>query len=243
MRLASDVVDVVYLNWLVPVERVAALVPDGVHLHQRDGMTWLTVLSYRHGAFGPDIPRWARRWFPSPLQSNWRLYLEDAPAFQRSVLFVDNVMDSLAHVAGARMFSDALPAHLAKEFVHRRTGDGYETRIDPGAGSAPDLQCQVDLGGVRELPPSVRAWFADWRTAVAELALRDCAVVRLVDRDGLVVAGIDLPVDVDRAIALTWRADAFRSHALGQVVGDAIPFCFAVPTVPFRVLWERALPS
>lgn len=241
VRLASDVRDVVYLNWLVPAERVSAFVPAGQRLQERDGQAVLTVLSYRHGGFGPDVPHWLRRWLPSPLQSNWRLYLDDAPGVQGAVLFIDNVMDSLAHVVAARLFSDALPAHLASVFEHRRVDDGYDTRIESGSGSAPDLHCRVDDASVRALPDDWARWFPDWPAAVAALSLRECAVVRMVDRDGQVVAGIELPVDVERAVALTARAGSFRSRALQPLVGDAVPFCFAVRKVPFKVLSERVL--
>jgi hypothetical protein len=51
-RLASDVEDVVYLTWIVPVERVRAFVPPGVAIVDRAGLTLFTILTYRHGHFG-----------------------------------------------------------------------------------------------------------------------------------------------------------------------------------------------
>jgi hypothetical protein len=53
LQLQSDVVDVVYLTWLVPVERVRSHVPDAVALWQRDGLTPFTILTYQHRHFGP----------------------------------------------------------------------------------------------------------------------------------------------------------------------------------------------
>ena len=72
VRLESDVVEVVYLNWLVPSALAAPHVPPGVTLHERNGQTILTVLTYRHGHFGPAMLGPLRKLFPSPLQGNWR---------------------------------------------------------------------------------------------------------------------------------------------------------------------------
>jgi hypothetical protein len=51
LRLASDVHDVVYFNWLVPVSAVHGLIPPGIEIEERGGFTVLTVLTYRHGHF------------------------------------------------------------------------------------------------------------------------------------------------------------------------------------------------
>ncbi|ARU05761.1 hypothetical protein CCO03_14665 [Comamonas serinivorans] len=77
MTLASDVHDVVYLNWLVPVAAAQSLAPPGLTLWQQGGWTPFTVLSYRHRHFGPAALGPLRRLCPSPRQSNWRLYLAD----------------------------------------------------------------------------------------------------------------------------------------------------------------------
>ncbi|MGN6111390.1 MAG: hypothetical protein ACTHOC_00005, partial [Luteimonas sp.] len=146
-RLASEVEDVVYLTWIVPVERVRPLVPPGVAIVDRAGLTLFTILTYRHGHFGAKCLGPLRRLCPSPLQSNWRLYVEALPGgappartvSAPTVLFLRNVFDSPLYALGSRLASDALPSHLARGFVHRRSGDGYETRIEPGVGSAPAL--------------------------------------------------------------------------------------------------------
>ncbi|MDR7135645.1 uncharacterized protein YqjF (DUF2071 family) [Lysobacter niastensis] len=241
MPLVSDVQDVVYLNWVVPLDRVQSLVPPGLCPWQRDGMTVLTVLTYRHGHFGPPVPKWLRRVFPSPLQSNWRLYLEDSARYSEAVFFIDNVMDSLPYTAGARLLSDALPTHLADKFRHTTTGDVYETLIVAGEGSAPDFRCRAERVDARELPDTLQAWFTSWEDAVARLTLRQCAIARVPDIQRLAIAGIDLPVDVAQVLPLTLQPGSFHSDALHAIIGDALPFCFAVPEVKFGVLWERLL--
>jgi hypothetical protein len=92
--LRSDVRDVIYLNWMVDAARVAHLVPAGLQVWQREGLTPLTVLTYRHGDFGLEAAGPLRRLFGSPLQSNWRLYLQEADGVPASVLFLSNIVDS-----------------------------------------------------------------------------------------------------------------------------------------------------
>jgi hypothetical protein len=55
LPLHSDVRDVVYVSWLVDAQLPPQqLLPAGVSLWQRDGKTPFTVLTYRHGHFGPS---------------------------------------------------------------------------------------------------------------------------------------------------------------------------------------------
>lgn len=98
--LESDVRDVVYANWIVPTAAVAHHVPSGVSIVEADGMTILTVLTYRHGHFGPKLAGLLRRWFPSPLQSNWRLYVRSIDGQLPpvpTVLFLANIFDTAMH--------------------------------------------------------------------------------------------------------------------------------------------------
>lgn len=59
----------------MPARNLASVVPPGVSLIQKGGHTLLTVLTYRHGHFGPAFLGPLRKLLPSPLQSNWRVYL------------------------------------------------------------------------------------------------------------------------------------------------------------------------
>ncbi len=126
--LVSDVRDVVYVNWWVDV-RQAPMPPPGHHYVVHAGRTPYTILSYRHGHFGPALAGPLRSLMPSPRQSNWRWYLrrDDDRDGTPVVLFDRNVMDQLAFVAGARAFSDAMQPHLSVRFAHvvRADGGGY----------------------------------------------------------------------------------------------------------------------
>lgn len=254
LALASDVRDVAYLNWWVDASALPSP-PDGYRYWMRDGRTPFTILSYRHGHFGPAMVGGLRRWFPSPLQSNWRWYLErvDAPVdAPETVLFACNVMDSAAHVVGARLWSDAMQPQLAAEFVHRWQGDALLTRIVAGTGNAPDLQCRLSRAGAARPPATGEAaqqsghgwWqagFASRDQALGFLVSQQAALA--VAPDGRVaLTRIDLPADLAGIVAMSLDVEGLDCpfvESIGGQVSDA--WCFVLPNVPFRVVSEQLL--
>ncbi len=246
MVLQSEVERVVYLNWLVDAKAAARYVPPGVRLWQRDGKTLFTALTYAHRHFGPAAAGPLRRLYPSPLQSNWRFYVDELPGGMRAdriVLFVKNTLDSAIYALGSRLFSDALPSHLAARFVHRQQDDGaIRTEIAPGAGSAPALRSTVRPAAVRGLPAGFADCFDSWEAAVAFLCLQDSAISQVEDAGRIAHAGIDLPIDLAAVQPLEAASDECDLPMLRELGAQhAQPFCFLVPAVPFRVLWERLL--
>ena len=244
VKLQSDVRDVVYLNWVVPLDAVRPLIPEGVRVVTSDGKTLLTILTYSHGHFGPSLLGPLRRLLPSPLQSNWRLYVEtifDEPPPSPVVLFIKNVFSSTLYSVGSRLFSDALPSHVAASFCHRADGNGYHTVIEGGTGSAPGFLATAVPAEQRELPEPFAPFFADWKDAVAVLCLQDAAIAHAADNDRLAQAGIDLPIDLAGVIPLATTAYQPGS-LLESLEAVAEPFAFCVPAVEFKVLWERSYP-
>ncbi len=82
---------------------------------------------------------WIKPVFGSPLQSNWRLYIENNESFQvnePTVYFVKNVMNSLIYTVGSRVFSNILQSHLPEKFVHDIGDTHITTEIDPGQSNA-----------------------------------------------------------------------------------------------------------
>ncbi|MGX9714298.1 DUF2071 domain-containing protein [Janthinobacterium lividum] len=242
LTLHSDVRDVVYVSWLVDAAAAQQLLPAGATLWQRDGKTPFTVLTYRHGHFGPALPGPLRKLLPSPLQSNWRLYLDHTPPGAPAVpcvYFLKNIMDSLPHALGTRLFSDILPTHLADGMTLEVTPTQARCSIAGGAGSAPSLEVQADIVADHTLDADWQALFGNWRDAVAFLACQDAAIAHVPRNGKLVFGEIDLPVDVDQVQALTaLRADC---GLLGQLPPVSKPFAFLVPKVPFKALSERLL--
>ena len=241
-KLESDVTDVIYLTWMVEVDRVASLVPQGTKLWQKSGLTPFSILTYRHGHFGPSITGWFRRLFPSPLQSNWRLYLATAPEGApnvRTVLFLKNVMNSELYALGSRMFSDVLPTHLADQFSLERVDNGYQVQIDAGVGSAPELKALAMISDNRELPHNFRGVFSTWDEAVSFLASQDAAIYDCQNIQKLAFSEIDLPVDLTTAEPL--QIDSFKCPFVESLGAESAAVSFRLPTVKFRVLSERLL--
>lgn len=244
LKLRSDVRDVVYLTWLVELDAVKHLVPSGVTLWQHDGKTAFTVLTYAHRHFGPSAAGPLRALFPSPLQSNWRLYVEAFPKArpgQRVVLFVKNIMSSTLYAIGTRLFSDALPTHLAASFRHERDGDACVTDISGGQGSAPPLRCTVHATQAKSLPQQFGGAFSTWLEAVRFLALQDAAIAQVEDVAALAYADIELPIDVLSVVPLTLSPGTLDCPFVKAIAEDQEPLCFMVPRVRFEVVSERLL--
>lgn len=244
LTLASEVRDVIYVSWLVDAAAAQALVPPGTRLWQRNGKTPFTVLTYRHGHFGPALLGPLRRLLPSPLQSNWRLYLAQTPAGAPDVacvMFLKNVMDALPYALGTRLFSDLLPTHLAAAMSHAVTDGQARCSIAPGSGSAPALEVDCRRGGQQQLDADWQAVFGSWHEAVAFLACQDAAVAHVPRNGALAYGEISLPVALDQVRALT---PLLAAHGLaGALPSASQPFAFLVPAVPFRALSERLLPN
>lgn len=244
LQLASDVENVVYCTWVVDVTAVAPLVPHGVTLASRDGRTLFTTLTYAHRHFGPRLAGPLRRVFPSPLQSNWRLYVDTLPGglpADGTVLFVKNVFDHPLYALGSRLFSDALPSHLAQRFTHTVQDGRHDTLLSGGGGSAPDLRCTAQATDERTLPDAFAPFFADWRDAVASLSQQHAAIAHVDDCDRVAHASIDLPIDVDAVRPLKTTGPVGGGDFLAEIGATGEPMCFVVPEVAFRVLSERLL--
>lgn len=240
--LVSDVEDVAYLNWWVDPAALPPA-PHGYRYWAREGRTPFTILSYRHGHFGPAFAGRMRRLFPSPLQSNWRWYLQRDGAKADevpTVLFARNVMDSLLHVVGARIWSDAMQPQAAMKFVHGWREGVLETRIDPGGGGSPSMDSTLALsrGGCAQ-DEWWRRRFSSRNDAIRFLACQDEALAIAPDgREAL--TRIALPVD----LASVQSLDCLSVHCpfLETMRADPTePFCFLLPQVPFRVVSERLL--
>ncbi|WP_445393751.1 hypothetical protein [Stenotrophomonas maltophilia] len=239
--LASDVRDVVYASWWVDV-RHAPSPPPGHHYVVHAGRTPYTILSYRHGHFGPALAGPLRALMPSPQQSNWRWYLrrDDDPDGTPVVLFDRNVMDQLAFVAGARAFSDAMQPHLSVRFAHvLEANGGGHTLIEGGHGSAPALRLQWQVAAGWD-DATWSAAFAGHDALLRFLTCQDEAIARTCDGHWASTR-IDLPVELThlRPLHLQGTLQCPRLQAMGVALPDGL--AFHLPRVPFRVVSERLL--
>jgi hypothetical protein len=240
LAFLSDIRDVIYVNYLVAAERVERLVPAGLELQRlgSDGRYALvSFLTYRHGHFGPRLLGPLRRLMPSPVQTNWRLYVRDPRTSREGVYFLTTATDNLLVAFGARMLAEALPMHLLRHADVRPDPDGtFHLWLDAGTGSAPTAEA---LPQRTEAAPTSGPWsacFASYRELLAYCVPQDRALsvqpwYRRVTRQE-----IELGIPLEACEPL---AGAVYSPTARALVGDAEPFSFHVARVRFR--FEREM--
>jgi Uncharacterized conserved protein (COG2071) len=241
--LKSDVTNVVYANWLVPASALAPYLPEGVSLIERDGKVILTVLSYKHGHFGPTMFGSMRRFFPSPLQSNWRVYVDSVNGRDLAtptVYFLSNIFDSALYTLTTRLLSDALPSHMAARFEHGWSGESHRSLIEGGGGSAPSLSLETRRTDATDLQAGFAEWFGDVVNGYQHVCLQDAAICFVDDVGALAVATINLPIAVDDIEPLE-LVSCLPGAMLTTLGADPSPWCFRVPAVKFAVTGERIL--
>jgi len=241
-RMQSSITDVVYLNWLVPTERAAALLPAPLRAHDLGGRSFVSLLTYRHGNFGPALLGPLRRLLPSPVQSNWRLYLEPEGegAAHDAIYFFKTSIDSDLLCAASRLFSDGLPSQRPLEASHLRREQHVMSVLDPGAGSAPDLYAVVEECAGRELPAELEGVVGDWGETVRYLFEQNRALN--VVHDAVVESRITIPIRLEDVRPA--RVHACESEWLSELVQGCACFAFVVPAVEFEARGEsRVAPA
>ena len=241
IQMESDVSNVVYLNWVIESNIAVQNIPQGVSLIEKNGKTILTTLTYNHGHFGPSFLGRLRQLLPSPIQSNWRFYVSAFPndkGASNVVLFIKNIFNSAMYAVITRVFSDALPSHVAKLFQHKKQGDTYITKIESGQGSAPELFSAVREINSNALPPEFQRFFSSWDEAVSALSLQDSAICPVEGLSMVAHAGISLPIETSNIVPLE-VVQYVPGEYLKSLGTTGNPFCYLVPRVKFRVLWER----
>jgi len=244
LKLRSDVTNVVYMNWIVESERVRHFVPNGLELWEENGKTIFTILTYRHGNFGPSFLGPIRRLFFSPIQSNWRLYLKSAPPQVpqgSTVLFLKNSMSSHLYALGTRVLSDVLATHLPQKFVHTHQEGIFTTIISPGKGSAPKLNCVSHGKKEKKLNSQFSEIFHSWNNAIEFLSFQDAAV-SYTDRDSIFAfSEIELPIDISTIQPLELQSDGFECPMIDEFSPLSEPLCFVIPNVCFLATSEKLI--
>ncbi|HET6248499.1 MAG TPA: DUF2071 domain-containing protein [Tepidisphaeraceae bacterium] len=234
--LRSDIRDVVYINYLVASERLEKFVPAGLEL-QRLGpngrYAMFSILTYRHGHFGPRILGAFRRCTLSPVQSNWRLYVTDPRTGHAGVYFLTTAISSSVYALAGRLLSEGVPMHRLKSGHACRTAAGeFEIAIDPGAGSAPDLRASLHLStGEPALPAAFRECFANYREFLAHCVPQDRALAPQPWYARTARQEITLGIPLEACVPLQGTVE---SKAAAEITGGVEPVCFTIPSVTFR---------
>lgn len=238
--LRSDVTEVAYVNWLVPVERVRHVLPPSLEPHvDGTGHTVVTLLSYHHGHWGPEFLGRARRIFGSPRQFNVRLYLapEHQGGPQDSIWFLRTALDSPLYTPLARLFADGLPAHLTAEAEHRRDGEGWWTHVAPGFGGAPPLRVRLKELRFPGVPEGWRQRYREWEDLVWDLADVNRGVRPLPALGGYAETRFSVKFDLDEVLPA--KLDSFESELLDPIVRGCPSVAFVLPQATFRVEKEQ----
>lgn len=244
VEFRSDITDVVYVNYLVPVERLAALVPPGLSL-QRLGpegrWAMFTFLTYRHGDFGPAFFGPLRRLCGSPVQSNWRIYVRDDRTGKEGVYFVTSAVTTARHALGARLMAEGMPMHLLADGTVTRAADGrMQVVLEPGQGSAPDAQLEFSPAADRTLHGPWAQCFADYDAMLRYTVPQNRALSTLPADLRTVRQEIELGIPLQSCEPLSGK---IKSQAAAAIVGAesdaAAAVCFRVPQVCFRFTGEQ----
>ncbi len=238
-RLRSDVGDVIYVNWLVPAAAARKLIPAGLDLQLVGDQAVLSMLAFRHGHFGPaGLPR-LRKVFPSPVQSNWRLYVVNPRTGTRGVYFLANTCDNALVAVLGRAASDTASMHvMAKGGFMRETATAtWRLAIDPAGGTGPNIR-----GRLHEADRKTGAWrlaFPTWSAMLEHVVPQDRSMAPRPWRNDLVREEIELRFDATKIVPLVGDV---ASSWLDEHVSAQKPFSFLVKDMRLTLLKEMSEP-
>ncbi|HEY7329414.1 MAG TPA: DUF2071 domain-containing protein [Gemmataceae bacterium] len=230
----SDITDVIYVNYLVEAERLEPFVPAGLELQRlgRAGRYALfTHLTYRHGHFGPRSLGPLRRLLPSPVHSNWRIYVVNPQTGQRGIYFVTNAIASTLHGLAARLLSEGMPMHVLRHGTVQVGDDcACHVLLDPGQGSAPDLEAVLRPGDAVLPGPPWNECFESHSAFLSYCVPQDRAFSSQPWYGRITRQEIVLRIPLESCEPL---AGEVHSHVAAAYVGDASAVSFRVGKVAF----------
>ncbi len=233
--MLSDIRDVVYVNYLVPADKLLRLVPEGLELQRLgpDGRYALfTFLTYNHGHFGFRILGPLRRLMPSPLQTNWRIHVFDPRTKHRGIYFLTNAITNVFQALGARLLAEGMPMHVLRGGEVRQDDQGrMHVFVDPGVGSGPDACATLSPSHDIRFDGDWKECFASFQDFLAYCVPQDRALSTQPWADEVTRHEIHLGIPLELCEPLVGPVE---SKTAAAIIGDAQPICFRVPGVFFR---------
>jgi hypothetical protein len=240
LTMASDITDVVYINYLLPADnlekfvslplRLQRLGPDRYH-------AMFSILIYRHGHFGPRCFGPLRRLWPNPIQSNWRVYVTDPGSQLQGVQFITTSITSLPHALATRILSEGVPMHIpAKAKIDREHSEDFLIEMISGNGSSADLSCRLKKSATMELPDDWKDCFISWDAMLDYCVPQNRALVWQPWYGRLLQQKISLEISNSDCQSF---AGEVNSVAAAQIAGKAKPVCFGAAKVSFLFLGEQ----
>lgn len=235
VRMVSDIRDVIYINYLVEADRLQTLVPPGLELQQlgpEGRYALFTFLTYQHGHIRPGPLSALKAPFPSPIQSNWRIHVTDPRTGIQGIHFISTAMDQLLTSMMGRLAMEAMPMHLlAQAELRAESGGRYALRLEPGTGSGPDVEADLQTTEERTLPLPWSQCFKDYTDFLAYCVPQNRAMSWQSWYGQITRQEIRLDIPLEDCEPLTGTV---RSRLAQEIAGDAEPLCFHVPAVYFR---------
>ncbi len=228
VAMVSDIEDVVYVNYLVPAERLMPYVPWGLEL-QRLGPSGqyalFSFLTYRHGNFGFRFLGPLRKLMPSPVQTNWRIHVRDPRTKTHGIYFVTSAIDSAAQALGARLFTEGMPMHVfARSFIARDPTTGRVVfELSPGKGTAPDGKASLLPCDPPKFEDEWAACFDGFQAFLEYTVPQNRAMSAQRWHRRVTRHEIELPISLHKCEPL---GGSVTSVAAEAIVGSAKPVCF-----------------
>jgi len=242
LQLTSDITNVVYLNWMIPIQNITHLLPKDVKLKTYENNVLLTVLTYKHGNFRPGFLNYFKHLFASPLQSNWRFYVENNQDFglrQPTVFFIKNCIDEPMYAVGSRVASNILQTHLPQTFKHTVAKNKIITEIQPGISNAPDLYTEVLFAHSWSIPAVFETITSDREKLIALICNQDAAIAAQMNEGDYAVGNIELKFQLSEIKPL--QVSIVESNWLKDIIEGADCFAFLIPQVRLTTLKEKIL--
>lgn len=233
--MLSDIKHVVYVNYLVPAEKLLPLVPHGLQLQRLgpDGRYALfTFLTYNHGNFGFRVLGPLRRFMPSPVQTNWRIHVENPQTGHKGIYFLTNAITHPLQALGARLLAEGMPMHVLSDGEVRQDEHGkLHVFLDPGTGSAPDVQATLEPASALEWSGAWKECFGNYQEFLAYCVPQDRALSTQPWANEVTRHEIQLGIPLEQCLPLS---GSVQSRAVMALIGNAEPICFYVSSVAFR---------
>lgn len=239
--MKSRIRDVVYVNYLIPADRAAPFVPEGLELDRlgpSGELALFTFLSFRHQAFGFRFLGPLRELSPPAIQTNWRVHVRDPRTGRHGIVFLTNAIDRIFPALGARLFTEGMPMHwLARASIAVDPERAVAMDLEPAGGSAPEVHARLAPA------PADAAWPAPWSSVwpsfadfLAYCVPQDRAMSTQPWRRRTTRQEIHLGIDPASCARL---AGVVTSPDARAIVGDAEPIPFLAPAVDFLFAAEE----
>ncbi len=236
--LASDISEVVYINYLVPAERLLPLVPEGLELQKlgRGSKEYgvFSVLTFIHSNFGPQNPPFLRKQLKlSGLVSNWRIHVVDRSSGLKGIYFLSNATDNLIMSLCARTFSEGMPMQVASVKTRTLSGDELDISFGPDGGTAPQLSARLKVADNQNLKLAA-PWtecFNDFADVLSYCVPQERAISSQPFLNRICFQEIRLDIPLDKCKLLDGEVS---SSTIESIVGDAEALCFLAPSLEFR---------